>query len=116
MNSRVDTCPCGGPVYATTDGNGRSIEACDRCGAVRLVPRARAIDHPLHAEHERKLADARARIEAERVNLPLCAQCRANHVGHVNAEFCFDCVQDRRRAKDRIAKAAARERATEAVA
>src|SRR4051812_6929716 len=103
---RLDKCACGGTVYVCTDGNGRSIEVCDRCPASRFSPRALPIDHPVLAEFEKAAAAARAEVESHRHELPLCIDCAMNHVGHAKAERCAECAQERRRRREREKHAA----------
>jgi hypothetical protein len=105
---RLDKCACGGTVYVGTDGNGRSIESCDRCHAGRFSPRALPIHHPELAEFEKAAAAARAELESHRHEMPLCEDCGTNHVGHAKAVRCAECAQERRRRLGRETYAARR--------
>ncbi len=93
---RLDRCACGGTVYVSTDGNGRSIEGCDTCHAFRFSPRALEIHHPELAAFALAVRASRAEVESHRGDLPLCEDCSTTHVGHPRAVRCPECVQIRR--------------------
>lgn len=96
-------CPaCNGRLSFTTDGIGRQVDVCDRCGYEAAIaarpPREADIDIRISwATYDGELTPADPQ---ERLALGLCRSCPSPH--SKNSDCCAACSSNRRRENDRV--------------